>query len=125
MATVIINEKLLADVFKPIKEKENIFSLQAEKKCSLKDFVKNVVNYCFGMGVDYLIKNNDGKLLKSWFTVKEAIEAAKSLGYDLDILDAGKYLDYLVMKGYFETRDGVELEYRRRVFLALMDLSFS
>lgn len=125
MATAIINEKLLADVFKPIKEKENIFSLQAEKKCSLKDFVRKVINYCFGMGVDYSIKDNDGKLLKSWFTVKEAIEAAKSFGYDLDILDAGKYLDYLVMKGYFEKRDGLEAEYRRRVFLALMDLSFS
>lgn len=90
------------------------------KGCSLRVFVESVINTCFGMGNDYAITDKAGTPLKSYFTVKEAMQAAKLRGYYLSSHDTEKYLDYLVEKGYFEKREGEKVEYRRRVFLFLM-----
>lgn len=89
---------------------DNNSSLQA---CNLYVFMKKIVMWYFGMGRDYAIQDLEGKPLKSWFTIPEAIETAKSLGYKLTISEAREYLDKLIQQRYIET-DGYK--YRRRVF---------
>ena len=88
---------------------DNNFPLQA---CNLYVFMKKIVMWHFGMGRDYAIQDLEGKPLKSWFTIPEAIETAKSLGYKLTISEAREYLDKLIQQRYIET-DGYK--YRRRV----------
>lgn len=88
---------------------DNNSSLQA---CTLYVFMKKIVMGHFGMGRDYAIEI-DGKPVKSWFTIPEAIETAKSLGYKLTIAEAREYLDKLIKQRYIETDN---YKYRRRVF---------
>ncbi len=119
----MLDKNLMAEIFnkptEPIKKENEFFSLQALKSCSLKDFVQNVIAVKFGMGHDYAINN-----LKSWFTVKEAVEASKSKGYFINEVEAERYLENLVKKRYFEKREGdlAGIQYRRRVFLGFMNL---
>ncbi len=80
--------------------------------CTLYVFMRKIVMGKFGMGVDYAIEI-DGERVKSWFTIPEAIEAAKSLGYKLTIAEARAYLDKLIKQRYIETDN---YKYRRRLF---------
>ena len=55
--------------------------IRAEKgqnTCDLEKFVK-VIAEKFGMGYDYAIKDRQGKPLKSWFTLQEALTAQMRL----------------------------------------------
>ena len=63
----------------------------------------------FGMGYDYAIEI-DGQPVKSWFSIAETIETAKSLGYFLTVAEARKYLDNLIAHRYIETDN---YKYRR------------
>ena len=88
----------------------NTPSLQA---CNLYDFMRKIVIEHFGMGRDYAFCDREGKPLKSWFTIPEAIEMAESLGYKLTITEARAYLETLIKQRYIETDN---YKYRRRAF---------
>lgn len=88
---------------------DNNSSLQA---CNLYVFMKKIVIGNFGMGRDYAFEI-DGNPVKSWFTIPEAIEMAKSLGYKLTIAEAREYLEKLIKQRYIETDN---YKYRRREF---------
>ena len=87
----------------------DIPSLQA---CNLYVFMKKIVIGHFGMGYDYVIEI-DGHLVKSWFTIPEAIEMAKKIGYRLTVPEARAFLDTLINRRYIETDNG---RYRRCAF---------
>ena len=114
----------------PVKEKSPSFLpyRQELKHCSLKDFVFNVLQYSFGMGHDYAFNDENGKPLKSWFTVQEAVEAAQARGYSLLDTQAQAYLDILLSKKfegipYFEKREELSgVQYRRCVFVYMIKL---
>jgi hypothetical protein len=86
-----------------------ISSLQA---CSLYVFMRKIVMEHFGMGYDYAFKDRNGNPIKSWFTIREAIEAAESQGYRLSVTECKGYLEHLIKKRYIETDD---YKYRRCV----------
>ena len=81
-------------------------SLQA---CNLYVFMKKIVIGHFGMGYDDVIEI-DGHLVKSWFTIPEAIETAEKIGYRLTVAEARAFLDTLINKRYIETDN---YKYRR------------
>ena len=124
MAQIIDFNGLLKDLFQenvPIGENEpeiwkeesatlDTIPLQA---CNLYEFMRKIVMEHFGMGRDYAFRDREGNPLKSWFTVSEAIEAAKSQGYELTITEARAYLDKLIKPGYIETDN---YKYRRCAF---------
>lgn len=85
----------------------NISPLQA---CDLYVFMRKIIIEKFGMGYDYAISDREGIPLKSWFTIPEAIEAAKSQGYKLSVSEARAYLDELIKQRYIETDN---YKYRR------------
>ena len=85
----------------------DIFPLQA---CNLYVFMRKIVMERFGAGNDYAISDRNGIPLKSWFTIPEAIEAAKSQGYRLTVAEAKSYLDALIKQRYIETDN---YKYRR------------
>ena len=89
--------------------KANTPPLQA---CNLYVFMRKIIMENFGMGYDYAIEIN-GKPLQSWFTIPEAIEVAKSLGYELTIAEARRYLEKLIQQKYIETDN---YKYRRCAF---------
>lgn len=89
---------------------DNNSPLQA---CSLYVFMRSIVMEHFGMGYDYAFFNRAGKPMKSWFTIPEAIEIAKSLGYRLTIAEAREYLDKLIQQRYMQTDN---YKYRRCAF---------
>ena len=89
---------------------DNNSPLQA---CNLYVFMREIIIEHFGMGYDYAFKDRYGNPLKSWFTIPEAIETAKSLGYKLTIAEAREYLDKLIKQRYIETDN---YKYRRRAF---------
>ena len=89
---------------------DNNSPLQA---CNLYVFMREIIIEHFGMGYDYAFRDRDGNPLKSWFTIPEAIETAKSLGYKLTIAEAREYLDKLIKQRYIETDN---YKYRRRAF---------
>ena len=89
---------------------DNNSPLQA---CNLYMFMREIIMEHFGMGYDYAFRDRDGNPLKSWFTIPEAIETAKSLGYKLTIAEAREYLDKLIKQRYIETDN---YKYRRRAF---------
>ena len=88
--------------------------IQGLKVCTLKDFVKDVINTNFGMGNDGAIKG-----LKAWFTVEEARGAAIDRGYDCTIEQAQNFLNDLVARKYFEKNGDV---YRRCALIGGMNL---
>lgn len=92
-----------------IKE-DNTSSLEA---CNLYVFMRKIVMEYFGMGHDYAFTDRAGNPIKSWFTIPEAIETAKSQGYRLTIPEAREYLNRLIDKRYIETDN---YKYRRCAF---------
>lgn len=92
-----------------VMKESNISPLQA---CNLYVFMKKIIMEHFGMGYDYAIEI-DGQPVKSWFTITETIETAKSLGYFLTVAEARKYLDTLIAHRYIETDN---YKYRRCAF---------
>ena len=64
------------------------------------------------MGYDDVIEI-DGHLVKSWFTIPEAIETAEKIGYRLTVAEARAFLDTLINKRYIETDN---YKYRRCAF---------
>ena len=105
----------LGEIFKSSKNntvcehmsEDNISPLQA---CNLYVFMRKIVMERFGAGNDYAISDREGIPLKSWFTIPEAIEAAKSQGYRLTVAEAKSYLDALIKQRYIETDN---YKYRR------------
>lgn len=91
-------------------DKANALPLQA---CNLYIFMREIVMEHFGMGYDYAISDRAGIPLISWFTIPEAIEVAKSLGYKLTIAEARIYLEKLIKQKYIETDN---YKYRRCAF---------
>lgn len=108
-----MNNATMAEIFG---EAWNEVKAQAQglKVCTLKDFVKNVIIHKFGIG-------NDGAIngLKSWFTVREATDAAISCGYDCTVEQAQNFLDDLVGRRYFERKGDL---YRRCAIVGSMNL---
>ncbi len=98
----------------PVKEHERGNPPAPLKACGIWEFVKEVIIQCFGMGYDYAIQDLEGKPLKSWFTVEEAVEGARGKGYEITPLQAQRYLADMAEKRLFEYKGG---KYRRRVFI--------
>ena len=106
----------------PIRECESTKEARAVqlKPCGARAFVKEVLMWSFGAGYDYAIQDLNGKPLKSWFTVEEAVEAAREKGYDISISQAARYLSDMAGKGYYEYEGG---KYRRH-FAFFRDIRF-
>ena len=85
----------------------NFFPLQA---CSLYIFMRKIIMEHFGAGYDYAFVDRKGTPLKSWFSIPDLIETAKSLGYKLTIAECRAYLDMLIKQRYIETDN---YKYRR------------
>ena len=124
MAQIIDFNGLLKDLFQenvPIGENEpEIWKKEAAtldtiplQACNLYEFMRKIVMEHFGMGYDCAFSDREGTPLKSWFTVSEAIEAAKSQGYKLTVAEARTYLDKLMARRYVETDNH---RYRRCAF---------
>ena len=78
--------------------------------CSLYIFMREIVMNHFGMGYDYAFNDWEGNPMKSWFTIADVIEMAKSQGSRLSVAEAKAYLDKLIKQGYIETDN---YKYRR------------
>lgn len=90
--------------------------MKAEKvhnSCDLGNFVK-VIAEKFGMGYDYALKDRQGKPLKSWFTLQEALTAVSESGYELSERQAKSFLTRLVNRKKFERKGEL---FRRCAFL--------
>lgn len=120
--------KLLEDLFQdPVPIRKNVQGQQAKitqteenkdmdsslQACNLYVFMREIVMEKFGMSYDYAFRDKEGTPLKSWFTIADVIEAAKSQGYKLTVTDCKTYLDKLIKERYIETDD---YKYRRCAF---------
>lgn len=110
----IIN-KALNELFQPEKDSNasdthiNEAEPSSLQACNLYVFMKKIVIGHFGMGYDDVIEI-DGHLVKSWFTIPEAIDMAEKIGYRLTVAEARAFLDTLINKRYIETDN---YKYRR------------